>query len=75
VGETIYQSNGTANIGFATVSDKLKAVITLATTNVNFIPGLTIQQPNATSNAVYGYVQAVSANVANVANVAKACHR
>lgn len=68
IGETIYQSNGTANIGFAAVVDKLKAVISIATTNVNFIPGLTIQQPNATSNAVYGYVQAVSAN-STVTNV------
>lgn len=68
IGETIYQSNGTANIAFGTVSDKLKAVLTIAATNVNFIVGQPIQQPNVTSNTSFGYVQDIVAN-STVTNV------
>jgi hypothetical protein len=67
-GEVIYQTNGTANIGFATIRTPMKTLIQINATNVNFIVGQTIQQPNASTNSAFGYVAAVTAN-SSVTNV------
>lgn len=67
-GEVIYQSNGTANIGFATIRTPLKTLVQINATNVNFIVGQTLQQPNASVNSAFGYVAAVTSN-STVTNV------
>lgn len=67
-GEVIYQTNGTANLGFATIRAPLKTLIQINTTNVNFIVGSEIRQPNTTTNSAFGYVASVTAN-STVTNV------
>lgn len=61
LGSVVYQSNGTANIAFGTVTDPIFSVITIGTPSLNFVLGEHLFQPNTLTNT-FGYVQSTTTN-------------
>jgi len=66
VGETVYQSNGTANVFSGKVYEPTSAVITLSTSaNTRYQRNTIIYQPNSAVNAASGYLKDLVANTSS----------
>jgi hypothetical protein len=64
--ETVYQSNGTANVAIGKILSTQQTELVLSNANIQYQIGTTIYQPNVSVNAASGYIAAkVSDSTAN----------